>query len=270
MTQRELQQRISSVFAWHRAFGNAATETQFGLFVSNDAIPDIWDANHVSLVTAASDADIEAVHSQLDLHLANCRHRAATTDLFTPDAFTASLALRGYKERPVTIQMVLYQLNLPATLPEITIEPVKSDGDWAVLKALVRADHDEGARSGGVPFDDDIVDSMVSTYRKKAAIQHFFVARAGSIACAYGSAVCGPENMGMLEDYFTLPSFRGRAIAAALVAHCINYLKQRDYSTIFIGAHAKERAKHLYHRLGFEPVMLTRQWLKSLSSAQTP
>ena len=266
MNQRALQQGISATHAWYQAYGNDVTETGLATFVGNRATPDIWSANHVSRVRAESPDEIETVHGKLDEHLAHCQHRAATTDMFTPSAFTASLAMRDYEERPLTIQMVLDELTLPDALPDIMIEPVATETDWAVLRELVGTDYSEGARSGRLRLDDRIIDDMVSHFRRKSAIQHFFIARQAGIACAYGSAVCGPDPVGMLEDYFTLPSHRGRAIAAALIDHGVNHLKERDYSTVFLGAHARERAKHLYAKLGFRPVMLTREWLKNVTN----
>jgi ribosomal protein S18 acetylase RimI-like enzyme len=67
--------------------------------------------------------------------------------------------------------------------------------------------------------------------------------------------------MGIVEDLFTLPAYRRRGIATALIRHAVAYARDRGMTTMLIGALAEETAKSLYVSLGFVPQCLTRHYL---------
>src|SRR3546814_1707136 len=90
---------------------------------------------------------IAALLASMDDHLAHTPWRVVHTDPFTPEAFSARLALDGYAEQPAVIQMVLSR-QLQA-VPGSDITPIETEADWRALAALVRRDHEEGARKIG-------------------------------------------------------------------------------------------------------------------------
>src|SRR3546814_17737651 len=47
----------------------------------------------------------------------------------------------------------------------------------------------------------------------------FLLASIGGIPVAYGACAAAPSGAGMIEDLFTLPAYRQRGIASALIAH---------------------------------------------------
>jgi GNAT superfamily N-acetyltransferase len=105
---------------------------------------------------------------------------------------------------------------------------------------------------------------MVASYRKKAPTYQFFLAREDGVDCAYGAGVLCANGMGMVEDLFTLPSFRKRGIATAMIAQAITYVRNQGAEQILIGALATEPPKRLYASLGFLPVCMTREYIKHL------
>ena len=109
---------------------------------------------------------------------------------------------------------------------------------------------------------EDVVRGLVAGYRKKSPVARFFIAETRNEPCAYGSAVECPDGIGMLEDFFTLPRFRGRGFASAIVAHGVDHLRARGCRSVFVGALVAERAKHLYAKLGFAPSMISTEWVK--------
>ena len=82
------------------------------------------------------------------------------------------------------------------------------------------------------------------------------------IPVAYGAHAAAPNGAGMIEDLFTLQSARRRGIATAMIAAFATRLRDAGCHTIFVGALATEQPKHIYFRLGFRPVMLTRTWVR--------
>src|SRR3546814_3328094 len=72
-----------------------------------------------------------------------------------------------------------------------------------------------------------------------------------------------------LFPYTTLfRSYRQRGIASALIAHFSGQLVAQGCDFIFLGALVGEQARHLYAKLGFRPVMLTRCWVRQTRSEE--
>jgi len=91
-----------------------------------------------------------------------------------------------------------------------------------------------------------------------------FLAREAGVAGAYGASVLCANGLGMVEDLFTLPAFRKRGSATAILARAITHVRQQGAAQILIGAHTTEPPKRLYAALGFAPVCVTREYIKHI------
>lgn len=252
--------KIVEAYHWQRELGNDVIQTPHCRIVKNAAMPDVWDANHASAVTAEHPDDIEALLSEMECHLSHTSWRVIHTDPFTPEPFAARLALDGYAEHPATIQMVLNgKLRTDYTGD---IAPIETEADWQSLVALVRRDHEEGARTSGNILPPRVTDGIIAGYRAKSGRYRFHLARIDGEPVAYGALVAAPSGAGMIEDLFTLPTYRTRGIASAMVAQFSTALEEQGCTSIFLGALVNEQARHLYAKLGFRPVMLTRCWVR--------
>lgn len=256
---------IADAHRWQRRLGHKVIETRYCGIVADLARPHLWDANHADAVTADDDAAIDAVLAAMDTYLAHSDWRVVHTDCFTPERFLARLAYLGFAERPVVVQMVCDQL-VPIAPVEIEIVAIGEQRDWNMLADLVLADVAEGKRTGHLVLDPGFVDDMVSNYRLKTPDYRFHLALHDGRAVGYGAMALAPNGMGMIEDLFTLQSARRRGVATTLIAHLDHELRTIGAKSVFLGAVAEEKAKSLYHALGFRPVMLTRCWVKNVSS----
>ena len=88
---------VSEAFS---ALGNDQFETEGATFVRNREIPDIWDANHVAHVTAATTEEIDRLLARVEREFEGCNHRQFRVEFTTPPALEARLTLEGY-ERPL-------------------------------------------------------------------------------------------------------------------------------------------------------------------------
>ncbi len=257
--------RIIEAYRWQRGLGNRVTELRHGRIVSNAAHPDIWDANHADAVTAANPDDIEAFLAEMERHFAHGPWRVVQSDPYTPPSFVARLALDGYVEQPATIQMVLE--GRLSVAPRGDIAPIADEADWTALADLVRRDHEEGARTGGTRLSPAQTDAVLAGYRAKSGSYHFHLVRLDGRVVGYGALAAAPSGAGMIEDLYTLPAYRRTGIASALIAHLSALLDAQGCSCVFLGALMGEPARHLYAKLGFRPVLLTRCWVRRAGAA---
>jgi len=263
----ETARLIAEAYRWQRRLGNKVIIAPHCHIVADLARPDVWDCNHADDVTAATDAETDAVLAAIDRHLAHSHWRVIHTDGFTPDAFLARLALDGFAERPVTIQMVL-EGEVRERGTAVELRPVTEEDDWRALLALVRADHVEGRRTADLELSAGFSAQVVTAYRAKSHAYHFHLVMLDGRPVAYGAFAAAPNGAGMIEDLFTLQAARRRGIASAMIAAFADRLHALGCDTIFLGALATEPPKHLYARLGFRPVALARSWMKDLRAAK--
>lgn len=264
MSTSSLLDAISSAYAWHRSLGNDCIQTDHCQLVINRTHPSVWSSNHVSRVRADTETDIHAVFEAMDQALSHCRHRFVSSDCFTPPQFIAHLALRDYRELTPTLQMVLPGDLTPFNRPRMELREVSTERDWEMIGQLVRTDHAEGARTNHTPLADEVSSGIVDGFRKKSGPGTFYIASMDGAECAYGMAVRCPGGVGMVEDLYTLPACRGRGVASAIIRHCVDILRRDGSKAVFLGAHTTEPPKHLYYKLGFRPLMLTREFVLEL------
>ena len=257
----DIVERVSAAYAWQRALGHETVQNSLCCIVRNPAHPEVWDANHVSGVRASTTVEIEQVLQRADKAFAHCHHRLFVVDPLTPPAFVARLALDDYHELTPTIQLVL-EGSLRAQPRDIDLRPVMTEADWRCLSTLVRHDHTEGARTEGRTISAEVTQGIVVSYRKKWPAYQFFLAREDGVECAYGAGVLCANGLGMVEDLFTLPDFRKRSIATAIIARAISHVRKQGADQILIGTLATEAPKRLYAALGFVPVCVTREYIK--------
>ena len=252
--------KIVEACRWSRGLGHDAIQTPHGVIVTNAAQPDVWDANHASAVTAREPGEIDDLLARMERHLAHTPWRVVHADPFTPEQFVARLALDGYAERPATIQMVLDRRIPIRRVGELV--PIDTEADWRALAALVRRDHEEGARTGGA-LTPDVTEGVIAGYRAKAGPSYrFHLVRMEGEPVAYGARIAAPSGVGMIDDLFTLPAWRRRGIASSMIAQFTAALEAQGCAGVFLGALVGEQARRLYAKLGFRPVMLTRCWVR--------
>ena len=252
------------MYNYHGQLGRSQLQLSHCLVIQDATKPQVWSANKVCNITASTTAEIATMMAELDAVFADLPYRNFDLTPLTPPTCAAHLLLHDYHEQSVILQMLLTdELNCRLDTPNPKLRPVHSDADWQALHQLVSIDHAEGARTSGA-LAESVTKGIVAGYKATAPACQFFLAQVDDETCAYGSATVGPNAMGMVEDLFTLPTYRGRGLASSLIKHCVEYCRERGATDILIGSHATEPPKHLYNRLGFKPTFLVRQVMKQL------
>lgn len=262
MTDDEVTRRIIDAYEWHRALGNRQNICRFGSLIHDTDNPDVWSANHVSGITASSDDEIDELLAEVDANYRYCRHRCFQINKFTPERFVARLIMDDFEELSPTLQMLLMKEPPERQVANLKLLDVVDEDDWLNIRRMVRLDHNEGARTHRTKLPEAVTEGIVSGFRRKSGPSHMVIATIYGEPCAYGAIVDCANGMGMIEDLYTIPKFRGRGIASSIIRHGIARLRSEDRDRqIFLGAHAREKPKFLYRSLGFYAWTVTREFV---------
>jgi GNAT superfamily N-acetyltransferase len=139
------------------------------------------------------------------------------------------------------------------------------------LAKLMRMDHLESASKRSVEcWPQAITDQMVEQKKRKAPAVKFFLARVDGNDCAFFSSWPGANGIGKVEDLFTVPSFRHRGVATALMAHAVADARHRGGDAVLIGADVNDTPKLMYYRMGFRPLLLYSSFIRNLTPRSAP
>lgn len=250
-------------YAFHGQLGLDCMELPQCCLVRDQANPNVWSSNKVYDIKIDAPEHISSMMQAVEEWFQGNAYRHFVIDPYTSDFFSAYLALNDYAEQVPILQMILTGA-LPDLKGGLELIPVTSADHWDILYSLVRQDHQEGARTQGRRLNEMVTQGIVEAYKRKASACQFFIAVLDGVRCAYGSGINGPNGMGMVDDLFTLPNFRQRGIASAIIAHCVEFVRNRGAGPILIGGHVSDKPKKLYFRLGFQPICLTRSFIKKV------
>ena len=260
MSSRELLERVHETLLGYLELGHQIEVRPGFQAARNERCPDVYDANFASGVRAQSSEDIDALLADADRVFSQKGFRQFVLGPETPPVFEARLDLLGYRDKP-TLELLLED-ELRATPKPFEIRPVGSDADWASLARLQRLDDLDGAvREQREPWSKEVSAQLSAARRAKAPELRFFLARVDGVDCAFFSSWPGRNGLGKVEDLFTLPEFRRRGIATALIARTVADARERGAGPVVIGADPGDTPKALYAMLGFRPVCLSRMRL---------
>ena len=218
---------------------------------------------------AASEQEIKAVLSHAEKIFAGFGHRRFDCDPFTPPAFEARLLLEGYRADAI-LQLIL-EGSLRVSPPRLDIRLARTDADWEALRRLIRMDHQETAQRERRPaYSETLSAQMTEIKRAKCPPLRFWIARVGGVDVAFFSSWPGENGVGLVEDLFTHPEFRRRGVATGLMARAVEDARERRADQVVIGARPEDTPRCMYGSMGFRPLCVTRQCLKTPADGPQP
>jgi GNAT superfamily N-acetyltransferase len=257
-----IHERVYEALYAHLALGNTVVKTESARYVSNPATPNVWDANHIQGVRAASDTGFASVLQIADELFADCGHRRVFVDPWTPLEVEARLTLDGYEPRAELVLLLDKDLDLRnRSAFQVDLRLVETDADWYSFERLLRLDHEEEAAKGVGARSRDLTREIAVTKRAKAPDVRFWLAQTGGLDCAFCSSWSGVNGVGIVEDLFTHQDFRHRGIATALIQHCVADARAHGAGPIVISALIDDTPKAMYAALGFRPFCVNRSYL---------
>ena len=265
LNEAEKAKLACETYYFHAALGMEIISGEGFKAIRDNDRQQVWDLNRIFDVTVYTHNEIalllEATSSAFELQ----GYNFFSITPFTPSNVVAHLATEDFQEQTPVVQMVLEDEIKVPTPNGFELSSVSSEDEWGILYEMVRLDHVEGTRTSGHHLDEAFTQNVVEGYRRKSESCQFFLAHLEGAICGYGSGTVAPNQMGMVEDLFTLPSFRRRGIASAVIAGCVKYVRDNGCDSVLIGSLVTEAPKHLYRKLGFQPVCLIRSFHKQLS-----
>lgn len=252
--------RVAAARRWFRRQGLDAVEQDGVTIVQTPAHPQTWDMNFVE---AGPNADPQAVLRALNETFDAASSWVVHIDSLTDPGVEAALALAGFREETVLIEMLAVRPSTPRPSARVTLTPV-GDANWSGFAALADADMREGKRTG--EYDARVAAGLMEGMRRRLGACDYWVLEEDGTAIGYGMTAVCPNGLGLIENLFTLPEHRGRGVMSGFILEAAERLRAAGCDGVFLDAHAHDTPKHLYARLGFAPVALTRTWVKRSSA----
>jgi GNAT superfamily N-acetyltransferase len=255
-------QRALAVNQVFHALGNERLEADGAIFIRNRETPAIWDANHMTAVTASTDDQIDQLLKRAEREYAGFPHRRFDLDFTTPPQFEARLALEGYQRSDALV--MLLEGGLTGSAKPHDIRLVTDEADWQAHVALHDLDWREySARITG-SFDEETARQMMLSRRSKSPPARLWLAYMDGEPRAYCSSWPGPAGTGLVEDVFTHPDFRRRGLATALIHHCVGEVRREGAGPVVIVADTTDTPKQMYAAMGFRPVAVVSTYRKDV------
>jgi GNAT superfamily N-acetyltransferase len=238
------------------ALGNERFEAEGAIFIRNRETPAIWDANHVTAVTATTQDQIERLLERVEREYAGFPHRRFDLDFTTPPQFEARLALEGYQRDDALV--MLLEGELTGRAKPLDIRPLVTEADWEAFTALHEIDWREYSQRIPGSLNEEGARQMMVSRRSKSPPVRLWMACVDGEPRAYCSSWAGPNGVGLVEDLFTHPDFRRRGLATALIRRCVAEARREGAGPVVIVADATDTPKQMYAALAFRPVAILR------------
>jgi GNAT superfamily N-acetyltransferase len=251
VTSLDVIHRALEVNDANLSLGNEIFQAAGATFVRNRDAADIYDANHVTDIRARATAEVEELFARVEQEFAGYRHRRFDTDHRTHPSVIARLRLGDY-ERSEGLVMLL-EGGLVGAPKEHDIRAVETDADWAAFEDLKTEDWLEARRKQGRPAEPEVARAMVRVDRRKCPPVRYFLAFLDAKPVAYFNAWEGLDGMGQVEDLFTLPEYRNRGVATALIHRFV--------------ADPSDTPKRIYAAMEFRPIAVNAHYWKRLDAS---
>jgi ribosomal protein S18 acetylase RimI-like enzyme len=242
MTAAARSRAVAFVRALQDACAQRIVPVPGGHALLDDRHPDLWDANHLRVETAAP-PDPDALADAAERLLGGVAFRAITAlDEGAGSALEPSLLARGYEPWHDLLMLLGDAPPVPdpaIAIAEVPLERIAPSRRAAIVELGIG--------------DDEVGRQFVSRESLVAAATEV---RCFAVLTADGEIAARTElyrtgDVAQVENVYTLPAHRGRGCAGALVTHAARTARDAGAGVVFLVADSRGRARPLYRRLGF-------------------
>jgi ribosomal protein S18 acetylase RimI-like enzyme len=219
--------------------GSSVHQSPFGTIVRSDEVPLRQDSNYllVDRTTAAA--------TELANEVERLRLRAVfVRDEEMGDRLAGEFATLGWNAHRGVV-MALHRQPQHAVDPSLVSEVGEAD-----LRSLRRR------MILGYPWGTpELADQLLrwKVLMSRRVDTRFFAVLMDDEVVAYADLYLG-DGVAQIEDVLTAEDYRNRGYASAVVLRAIEEAQREGAELIFLAADADDWPKHLYERLGFDPI----------------
>jgi len=214
--------------------------TAHGVGLLADSVPNVYDANYLSVESTSASADVLA--AEADKVLPHATHRRVVVE--DGDArFADGFAGLGY-QRSTHLVMTL-QAEPDHVVDTSRVQDVPFDRLVPARTAATLAE----------PWGDERIAGQLNGAKRlimNAVPVRFFAVIDGGEVAAY-CELRRDGDVAQIEDVNVVPAFRGRGLGRAIVQHALGE-GRRSASVVYLEALADDWPRELYAKLGFRPI----------------
>jgi ribosomal protein S18 acetylase RimI-like enzyme len=217
-------------------------ETRFGPALFNDTLSTIWSLN-VLRTERPGDATADEIAAEADRVQAELAHRRI---ILPPGAAVLEEGFRRLGWKPDHFLFMVYRGGG---------EPADTARVEEIEPGRLRRLREEIIREWQPDADEKTVSEMnaANLLQVKAANSRIFgIVEDGEVVSS--AQLFSDGGAAQVEDVATLPAYRGRGHAKALVTRAIEEVVAGNHEFIFLVAEGDDWPRKLYNRLGFEEV----------------
>jgi ribosomal protein S18 acetylase RimI-like enzyme len=247
VTDRE--RAAAFLLASYRRRADRVDRFPWGELVTTPSLPRIWDANLA--VVSRWDGSAGELERELDAvqERAGLAHRKAVIlDEELAARLWPAIERQGWEYAGRSLLMVLRRP--PDRPPDPAVEVVAVDrGDWAAgRRALIELE--------AYGDDPEVVEQLLVLDERlgRGLEARYLAARAGGRLGAFAALYLGDGGVAQIEDVATLPAFRNRGLARAVVLGAAAQAGAAGVDLVFLVAEEDDWPHRLYGRLGFDTV----------------
>jgi GNAT superfamily N-acetyltransferase len=238
--------RIRDFVRWFEDSTSSRTvPSRFGTALYHDAYPHRWDSNFLRVEVPLAGVAAAELAGETDRLFARLEHREIVVRDPAGERLALSFAEMGWAVDRL-VEMVLRRP--PDRLPDTdAVSEVSLDDVRSIQMDVNRSGH------GGMS---EPVAAMLVDFRRvlvDVVGARFFLARVDGTPAAYCELYVR-ETVAQIEDVNTLERFRGRGLARAVVWAAVEQARRAGADVMFLVADDRDWPKHLYAKLGFEPM----------------
>ena len=220
----------------------------WGVLLVTPSLPRIYDANFA--IVDRWEEDPGGFVSEMDR--VQAEHGFSHRKVVIPDEGLAERLLSDRAAAPWGIHrsLLMAQRREPDRPHDPTIELLTiGDVDWARGRQVLLRLEEHGS-------DPDVVEKLLQLdvrLERELDVRRL-AARGGDGELGSFAALYLEANIGQIEDVATVPAYRGRGLARAVVLHGVAEARRSGADLVFLVADEADWPKGLYDRLGFDTI----------------
>jgi GNAT superfamily N-acetyltransferase len=254
VTSEELRRAIAFEEALRDRCVDRIAPFRFGEALFTESLPRVWDANvlRVERADGATARELAAEADRVQGEAGLLHRKVAVLDEREGERLASGFEELGWL---VTRFLFMAHRGELARAPAATAVEVARD--------VVRPLRERIARSEPWAREEEDVRQVLATADRLTAAggaRHFAVLEGGAVAsCA---DLYSDGRTAQIEDVATVPEFRGRGYASAVVLTALAVARSDGHDFVFLVADDADWPKELYAKLGFEPLGRTFTFLR--------